>query len=97
MSTATRASSPIRPGSTAFPNSPTQKAENVSEAGGCGGGIDCLITVRHANERTTTESRLSAIAPGTHSHRTAWNASPTTCQSGPRNQSSATTTPRPAG
>ena len=42
-STATRASSPIRPGSTAFPSSPTEKAENVRLNGGSGGSSACTI------------------------------------------------------
>ena len=39
VSTATRASSPMRPGSTAFAKSPTENAEKTSITPGCGGGI----------------------------------------------------------
>jgi hypothetical protein len=46
--TATRASSPTRPGSTAFAKSPTENAEKTSGNGGRGGAIDCLITVSQA-------------------------------------------------
>ena len=42
VSTATRASSPIRPGSTAFAKRPTQNAENTSRKLGCGGGSACV-------------------------------------------------------
>ena len=44
VSTATRASSPIRPGSTAFAKRPTPKAEKTSRKDGVGGGIASLIT-----------------------------------------------------
>ena len=79
------------PGSTAFPNRPTEKAEKTSGKRGTGGAIACRITVSHATARATTESRLSPIAATTHFHCTALKASPTIDQSGPRHQSSATT------
>ena len=44
--TATRASSPIRPGSTAFANRPTEKAEKTSGTRGRGGSIAEWITSR---------------------------------------------------
>ena len=88
--TATRASSPIRPGSTAFAKRPTEKAEKTSGAFGCGGGIALWITVVQASARAMTESRLSAIATATHCHSTAVNASPIEARLGPRHQSSAT-------
>jgi hypothetical protein len=37
VSTATRASSPILPGKTAFAKRPTENAENTSMTDGCGG------------------------------------------------------------
>ena len=65
-STATRASSPTRPGSTAFAKRPTENAEKTSGNAGCGRSIDCLIAVSHANARASTERRLSPIAVITH-------------------------------
>src|SRR5438477_35064 len=50
FSTATRASSPIRPGSTAFANRPTENPEKTSRKPGTGGGMAWWITVRHASE-----------------------------------------------
>src|SRR5229473_1540601 len=92
-STATRASSPIRPGRTAFANSPTEKAENTSRLLGYGGGIAWRMTVRQAIARATTEARLSPTAAATHCQRTVVNASPIALQLGPRHQSSTATTP----
>ena len=74
--TATRASSPIRPGSTAFANRPTEKAEKTSIAFGRGGSIAEWITVVHASARATTERRFRPIATTTHSHWTFLNAVP---------------------
>ena len=74
--TATRASSPIRPGRTAFAKRPTQKAEKTSGSRGCGGSIAEWMTVVQARTRATTERRFSVIATTTHSHCTALNASP---------------------
>ncbi len=74
-STAARAISPTRPGSTAFANRPTQNAEKTSGYVGCGGSIDCSMHVSHEIERATTESRLRPIATATHGHETAVNAS----------------------
>src|SRR6266571_5230089 len=91
FSTATRASSPIRPGSTAFANSPTEKAEKTSGKLGLGSGIAWLMTVRQATARTATDRRLSSTAAATQRHSTAVNASPIELQDGPRHQSSATT------
>ena len=68
LSTATRASSPTRPGSTAFASIPTQKAEKTSGKLGNGGGIAERMTASQANVRATIESRLSPIAAATHSH-----------------------------
>ena len=68
LRTATRASSPTRPGSTALASSPTQKAANTSGKLGNGGGIAEWITASQANERATIESRLSPTAAATHSH-----------------------------
>src|SRR5215207_5886094 len=89
VSTATRASSPIRPGSTAFANRPTQKAENTWRKGGSGGGNAWPITVDQAIERATTESRFNAIAAITQRHETSVNALATSPQSGARQTSSA--------
>src|SRR6266511_4103272 len=69
LRTATRASSPIRPGRTAFANSPIEKAENTSENRGCGSGIAWVITVRQAIARTRTESRFSPTAAATQRDR----------------------------
>src|SRR5438034_768479 len=44
LRTATRASSPIRPGRTALANSPTENAEKTSGKPGWGGGIACTTT-----------------------------------------------------
>ena len=84
--TATRPSSPTRPGRTAFANRPTQNAEKTSRKPGRGAAIACRITVFQATERTSTETRLSATAATTHGQRTAVKASRTRCQSGPRHQ-----------
>ena len=87
VSTATRASSPILPGRTAFARRPTQKAEKTSWKRGLGGGIAWLITICQAMLLATIERRLSATAAATHSHLTAWKASGMAFQSGPRHQS----------
>src|SRR5215467_5360133 len=76
VSTATRASSPTRPGSRAFANRPTEKAENTSGTRGRGGSIAEWITNVQARARAITERRFSAIATATHSHCTALNALP---------------------
>ena len=83
VSTATRASSPTRPGIVAFASSPTENAEKTWMNRGCGGGTASSITVAQAKARATTETRLSPIARTSHSHFTARNASPTSLQSGP--------------
>src|SRR5262249_51151514 len=74
--TATRASSPTRPGSRAFANRPTEKAEKTSGTRGRGGSIAEWITNVQARARAITESRFSRIATTTHSQRTALNALP---------------------
>ena len=74
--TATRASSPTLPGSSAFANSPTENAEKTSVTRGRGGSIAEWITVVQASARATTERRFSAMATATHSHCTALNALP---------------------
>src|SRR5437899_12801623 len=79
---ATRVSSPVRPGNTAFAKSPTEKAEKTVIGFGCGGGIAWRMTVDHASARATTESRLKAIATATHSHTTDVNALPSPCRLG---------------
>ncbi len=89
VSTATRASSPIRPGSTAFAKRPTPKAENTRRKGGCGGGNAWSITVFQASARATTESRFNTIAVITQCQVTSVNASTTSPQSGARQTSSA--------
>ena len=61
-STATRASSPIRPGRTAFASRPTAKAEKTQLKRGCGGSSAWSIVSRHASERSSTEPRLSPNA-----------------------------------
>ena len=83
VSTATRASSPTRPGIVAFASSPIENAEKTCMNRGCGGGTASSITVAQANARATTETRLRPIATTSHSHSTARNASPTSLQSGP--------------
>ena len=84
LSVTTRASSPTRPGRTAFAKRPTENAEKTVGKDGCGGAIDCLIAVSHANARASTERRLRPIAAATHCQVTAVNASCTRRQSGPR-------------
>jgi len=76
VSTATRASSPMRPGRTAFANRPTENAEKTSGTLGCGGSIAEWMTVVQARARVTTERRFRAIATTTHCQRTALKASP---------------------
>src|SRR5438270_12124099 len=76
VSTATRASSPIRPGRTAFAKRPTENAEKTVVGFGCGAGMAELMTVVHASARATTEARLIAIATTTHSHTTEVDAAP---------------------
>ena len=73
-STATRASSPIRPGSTAFASRPTENAEKTSLKRGRGGSSAWSIVKRHANERASTEIRLSPIARTTQAQLTRSNA-----------------------
>ncbi len=89
---ATRASSPTRPGSAAFPRRPTQYAEKTVLRAGQGGGIECLMTTSQAKARTTTEKRLRRTATATHSHSTSLKARSTTPGSGPR-QTTRTTSP----
>src|SRR6266513_2527505 len=50
VSTATRASSPIRPGRTAFANRPTENAEKTSNSRGYGGPIAEWMTLAQAKE-----------------------------------------------
>ena len=69
VSTATRASSPIRPGRTAFANRPTEKAEKTSGRRGWGGSMAEWMTVLQARARATTERRFNVIATTTHSQR----------------------------
>ena len=75
VSTATRASSPILPGRTAFASRPTQKAEKTSGKRGRGSGIAWLITICHAKLRATIDRRFRPTATAIHSHLTAWKAS----------------------
>ena len=56
--TATRASSPARAGSTAFPSNPIPKAEKTWPNGGCGSGSAWSIVSRHESDRASTEIRL---------------------------------------
>ena len=56
--TATRASSPARAGSTAFPRRPTPNAENTCRKRGNGSGRACRIVRFHDMTRTSTETRL---------------------------------------
>ena len=58
-STATRASSPARAGSTALPSRPTPKAEKTCRKGGSGGGSAWWMVRFQAHARASTESRLS--------------------------------------
>ena len=81
------------PGRTAFAKRPTENAENTSMLLGCGGGIACRMTVRHAIARATTEARLRPTATATHCQRTTVNASPIAVKLGPRHQRSTATTP----
>ena len=48
----------MRPGSTAFANSPTENAEKTVSGFGCGSGIAWRMTVVQASARTTTESEV---------------------------------------
>ena len=64
----------MRPGRTAFANSPTENAENTVSGFGCGSGIACRMTVVHASARATTDTRLKPIATTTHCHSTRVNA-----------------------
>ena len=73
-STATRASSPIRPGSIAFASSPIEKAEKTQLKRGCGGSSAWSIVSRHASERSSTETRLSPIAKTIQAQLTRSNA-----------------------
>ena len=91
LSTATRASSPIRPGRIAFANRPTENAEKTSMKLGWGGSNACTITVRHASARMSTESRFRATAAATQRHSTAANAFATPPHAGPCHQSAANT------
>ena len=90
VTTATRASSPTRPGRAAFPSRPMEKAEKTVRRLGQGRGIACLMTMFHASARTTTEKRLIRTAAATHSHSTARNARSTGPGSGPRHTASPT-------
>ena len=83
LRTATRASSPMRPGRTAFANRPTPNAEKTARNGGSAAGIACSITLFQAPARAITDRRLSAIAATTHCQATNLNASATRPQSGP--------------
>ena len=76
VSTPTRASSPTRPGSSAFANRPTEKAEKTSGTRGRGGSIAEWMTVVQASARAITERRFSRIATTTHSHCTDLSALP---------------------
>ena len=89
VSTATRASSPILPGSTAFAKSPTENAENTSGAAGCGGRNAERITIVHAAARARTDKRLRAIETATHCHSTDANASAIAVTLGPRQTNNA--------
>ena len=73
-STATRASSPIRPGSTAFPSSPTENAEKTWSKRGCGGSSAWLIVSCQAIERRSTEKRFSPSANAIQAQLTRSNA-----------------------
>src|SRR5256885_351205 len=94
VSTATRASSPILPGRTAFANRPTENAEKTRGTPGCGSSMAEWMTVVQATARATTERRLSAIATTTHSQRTARNASPIAARLSRRHQSTPATAAR---
>ena len=61
-STATRASSPIRPGRTAFASRPTENAEKTVRKRGCGGSSAWSIVSRQASARNSTERRLRPSA-----------------------------------
>ncbi len=85
-STATRPSSPTRPGRVAFANSPTQNAEKTSRNPGRGAVTASRITVFQAAARTTTEQRFRKTARTIHGQLTEPKVSRTRCQSGPRHQ-----------
>jgi hypothetical protein len=71
LSTATRASSPMRPGRIALASSPIENAEKTRrKAGCCPAGSAWLITVRQDQARITTESRLRARATAIQVHET---------------------------
>ena len=73
-STATRASSPIRPGRTAFPSIPTENAEKTWVKRGSGGSSAWSIVSFQARERSSTEMRLRTSANPTHAQLTRSNA-----------------------
>ena len=54
VSTATRASSPTRPGIVAFASSPIENAEKTWRNRGCGGGTAWSIIVFHDSARAST-------------------------------------------
>ena len=64
VSTATRASSPTRPGMVAFASSPTENAEKTWMNRGCGGGTASSITVAQANARATHRDEVEADRGG---------------------------------
>ena len=94
VSTATRASSPIRPGSTAFAKRPTENAEKTSRLPGCG-SAHRLVDHRapreraHDDRREVERDRDDDPLPSHRRERVADRA----CKLGPRHQSSATTPP----
>ena len=94
MITATRASSPTRPGSATLPRSPTQNAEKTTRHDGHGFGIAWRMITRQADERTTTDMRLMPTATATHVHETASNASERRFVSGHCHATSTATTAR---
>ena len=69
LRTATRASSPMRPGRTAFANRPTPNAENTARNGGSAAEAPARSPGSSAPARASTERRLSAIAATTHPRR----------------------------
>ena len=91
VSTATRASSPIRPGSTAFANSPTENAEKTSADAGCGGGIAESDHGRPRERARDDREEVERDRDGDPLPPDRANASPIPVKVGPRHQSSAAT------
>ena len=95
-STATRASSPTRPGSTTFANRPDRERREHERNRGCGGG-DRLLDRRVPGERAHDDrEQVERDRGATHHQRTAGERVARRCQFGPRHQMTATRRARAA-